>query len=375
MKLSFPATSFLAVVGTGSCVKGLLMADVTPNRSMMVRRTMQTQSLTKFKLSELYSSVSYGRGAEIWPECNEDPVSLSDSFPNGQLPYRAILSIEEGDMAEVHGRVEESVERVHPTRSKRKLVSKAVQRILRRAAAKEELDSEDVNAPMDRTPLVIATLLLMRRLVTASDVLLVSFLTGYFIILGMIARSTREASNAPILPALPPQGHVPALVSNPLGFSFTYSKLYDSWLKLGMATGLLAPLVLLSWYIYHDSNIEALRWCARPIFLLCCQAGSEAFSRRVMSPLPLRILIPIAYNSIRILYLWNWFTAPASAAIDIAGRILSGINFFYWSANLFGFLLPIAAVRYTRAHFFGVEAEEVTTRFGMEETIGLIPPQ
>lgn len=327
------------------------------------------KGISKFRLN----SFSYGRGAEIWPECNEDPVSLSDSFPNGQVPYAASLSIEENDMAEVHERVEESVVHAEPRQSsKRKFVSKAVQRILRRAAAKEELDSEDVQSPMDRTPSVIAGFLLLRGLVRPSDALIVSFLTGYFIILGMVARSTRTHSNAPIMPAVPPQGHVPALVSNPLGFSFTYSKIYDTWLKLGVATGLLGPLTMLSWYIYH-SNMEAARWCARPIFLLCCQAVSEAFSRRVMAPLPLRILIPIAYNSIRVLYIWNWFTAPTSSAVDIVGRILAGANLFYWSVNLLAFLLPIASIRYMRAHFFGVEAEEVTTRFGMEETVGLIP--
>jgi hypothetical protein len=26
-----------------------------------------------------------------------------------------------------------------------------------------------------------------------------------------------------------------------------------------------------------------------------------------------------------------------------------------------------------RAHFFGVEAEEVTTRIGLEETVGIVP--
>jgi hypothetical protein len=50
-------------------------------------------------------------------------------------------------------------------------------------------------------------------------------------------------------------------------------------------------------------------------------------------------------------------------------------NAFYWAANLFCFLLPIATIRYMRAHFFGVEAEEVTTRLGMEESVGLIPHQ
>lgn len=87
-------------------------------------------------------------------------------------------------------------------------------------------------------------------------------------------------------------------------------------------------------------------------------------------PLPLRILIPIIYNASRLAYLWNWVTTKT-----ILGKIGYGLglmNLSYWALNLFVFLIPIAAVRYMRAHFFGVEAEEVTTRIGLEETAGLI---
>jgi hypothetical protein len=48
-------------------------------------------------------------------------------------------------------------------------------------------------------------------------------------------------------------------------------------------------------------------------------------------------------------------------------------NLGYWSLNLVAFLIPVALVRYMRAYFFGVEAAEVTTRVGMEETMGMVP--
>jgi hypothetical protein len=57
------------------------------------------------------------------------------------------------------------------------------------------------------------------------------------------------------------------------------------------------------------------------------------------------------------------------------GRALAAANGVYWASNLFAFLIPVAAIRYMRAHFFGVEAAEVTTRIGMEESVGLIPNQ
>ena len=55
------------------------------------------------------------------------------------------------------------------------------------------------------------------------------------------------------------------------------------------------------------------------------------------------------------------------------GHYLAVANAVYWTTNLFAFLIPVASMRYMRAHFFGVEAAEVTTRIGMEESAGLVP--
>ena len=89
-------------------------------------------------------------------------------------------------------------------------------------------------------------------------------------------------------------------------------------------------------------------------------------------PLPIRILIPITYNSSRLVYLWHW-AFDTTIPLGTIGRGMGIVNIVYWAINLFVFLIPIASLRYMRAHFFGVEAEEVTTRNGMEETLGLVP--
>lgn len=62
-------------------------------------------------------------------------------------------------------------------------------------------------------------------------------------------------------------------------------------------------------------------------------------------------------------------------SLGLVGRCLAISNALYWTANLLVFLIPVATIRYMRAHFFGVEAAEVTTRIGMEESAGLIPNQ
>eukprot|EP00980_Cylindrotheca_fusiformis_P001648 scaffold374_cov124-Cylindrotheca_fusiformis.AAC.7 len=231
---------------------------------------------------------SYSRGAEIWPPTNEDSVHLTDTFPNGQVPYSAVVTIGQQDMEVVHESVEETIngtvqpETSTPRRSKRRFVSRSIRRILRRAAAKEELDSEGEIVSMDRTPIVVAVALLVQGLVRPLDIIVVSCISFYLIVLGMIARSPRENSDAPILPSVPPQGHVPAMVSNPLGMGIKDSLLYDSWLKIGVIIGLIGPVLLLARLILVEKDFLAARVCARPTFLLCCQAISEALSRRAM---------------------------------------------------------------------------------------------
>ena len=88
------------------------------------------------------------------------------------------------------------------------------------------------------------------------------------------------------------------------------------------------------------------------------------------TPLPIRILIPTAYNTVRMGYLWNWVFSGAD--FGRLGRIVAAANFAYWMINLFGFLLPVATVRYMRAHFFAVEAEQVILRPSMEDSAGFL---
>ena len=77
--------------------------------------------------------------------------------------------------------------------------------------------------------------------------------------------------------------------------------------------------------------------------------------------MPLRILIPVAYNTYRLGSLWQW--ASCCQGGYTIERILAWANFLYWNIHLFLFLLPIATVRYMRAHFFCVEASEVSIRY------------
>ena len=294
----------------------------------------------------------YGRGSnEIWPPTNEGVIRLEDSFPNGQIPENVLNLLKKPKQP--------------PPEST--WMKRTIDRILRRAAIGQE---EQTRSQLDRTPFVVALSLLF--FVQPMDILLVTLLSGYFCVLTQLAATT-TSRGTPTLAALPPQGHVPIFVSNPLGYSITNSALYDNWLRLGVALGLMGPL---AWIARHslvargalDASLVLL--AARPLFLLCCQAVSESVSRYFpMVPLPIRILVPVAYNTVRLSYLWKW--AAASRALGTTGRLLALANFGYWGLNLFAFLLPFATMKYMRAHFFSVEAEQVTTRSGLEEDLGL----
>lgn len=218
-------------------------------------------------------STPYGRGAAIWPESSQDAVVLADSFPGSVLPDEAkdelqvSLNQDEPEMIE--------------TPKRRRRLPRAIQRILQRAAVKEE--DVEYDTAVDKTPAVVALALLFGRLVCPIDVLMVAFLSGYVTILGVASRVMRSDGITPILPSLPPQGHVPALVSNPLGNAFTNSDLYDLWLRFGTVSSVLAPLALLGQYLLDgDKQLEAAKLCARPVFLLCSQAVTESICRRVM---------------------------------------------------------------------------------------------
>jgi hypothetical protein len=341
----------------------------------------------------------YGRGSEIWPPTNEEPVRLADSFPGGAIPtFAADLlagDVPLDDDVTVTPATPDSVQR---RGRKRRLFRGAVGRVLRRAATSEQKSAsgdrsarggEDAfwDAPVERLPAVIALLLAVGGLVLPTDVMTVAGLTAYLVVLGLVSSSPREvgpqtrstniaaemdSSMVPMVPSLPPQGHVPSLVSNPLGVPLSNSAAYRTWLRLGAIVGLILPLTSILWYGFGpEKDLVAAALAARPSFLLCCQAVTEATSRRLLAPLPLRILIPVAYNAVRLAPLWNW--ALATTPLGPAGRALAIANYAYWTINLFVFLLPVGVIRYMRAHFFCVEAAEVQLRKGQETSAGLLP--
>ena len=250
----------------------------------------------------LQSTNPYGRGAEIWPPSSEQPIRLENSFPNGVLPDNVVEALSRLTAPEQAPPTAPSlVDTGKPLR--RQNVPRAIGRILRRAAyAQEETEADAASsvssssssissvfsragrntaALVDKTPMVLAASLVVFGMIRPLDALVVSFLTGYFVILFLWARSLRRDNVTPIMPSLPPQGHVPNLISNPLGPCLTtFSVTYDYWLRTGVLLGLLAPIVVMLRYAFVSHQMDCAQACARPIFFMCCQAMSESVARR-----------------------------------------------------------------------------------------------
>jgi hypothetical protein len=87
----------------------------------------------------------------------------------------------------------------------------------------------------------------------------------------------------------------------------------------------------------------------------------------------------VSYNALRLSSLRSWAFFPRAVigdgipVIPASLRALGIANLLYWYANLLFFLIPVGVVRYLRAHFFCVEAVEVTVRKGGESSVGLLP--
>ena len=147
------------------------------------------------------------------------------------------------------------------------------------------------------------------------------------------------------------------------------SQTYFSWLRTGVIFGYVMPFLYLFKTVLagHKHLSETI---ASNVFLISCQIMTEEMSRKVLTPLPIRILIPLIYNSLRMGPLYEWVLCWST--MSKYGKILSLVNFLYWGMNLFLFLIPIASMKYMRSYFFCVEAEEVVVRDGDEDNIGLL---
>jgi len=314
---------------------------------------------------QLYQE-NYSKGAEIYPVTNNNrSFTLSYSFPDGLVP-----EVVSGTLLDNT----DTTKYINDVKMKTK-GSKGTPQFLVSSTTKTTKAQIAVVYPIS-TPTLVALAALITGYVPPSYFLLTIFLSGYLVMLGILSSFSFGKQPVidpllllsrmrPILPSLPPQGHIPVFVANPLGPILSKSVAYQRWLICGIVWGYILPIltVVLQFSRVYDlsSHISFFRHAITSLYLLSIQMATEAIGKHMLLPLPLRIFIPLAYNSVRMVPLYHWVMVGWTG-MDLWEKVLSLVNFAYWGTNLFGFLIPVASLKYFKSHFLAVEAQEVTLR-------------
>lgn len=117
--------------------------------------------------------------------------------------------------------------------------------------------------------------------------------------------------------------------------------------------GLIAPIVYVTEGFFLGDK-ESIKPAVPPLFLLLCQIFMEGVGFSDKFSLPIRVYVPVVYNSVRIFSLMEWLRnefsknyngvdgwSSSSAVRMYVGRSIAVSNMLLWCFNLFGFLLPV----------------------------------
>ena len=159
-----------------------------------------------------------------------------------------------------------------------------------------------------------------------------------------------------VLPVFPRQAaqYVPEVVRNPLGTPITSSSFFKNYQRVGSFISLVFPL----YYILLKRTSPIAGPLQRLLYLLSSELFLSNVFSRVNVALPLRLVTPVSFALYRLCLSWK-MVFLATPGVEMA---VAAITAGYWGLSLLGFLLPVALVRYFRAHFYAVEASEVTLR-------------
>ncbi|KAI4351705.1 hypothetical protein L6164_006039 [Bauhinia variegata] len=127
------------------------------------------------------------------------------------------------------------------------------------------------------------------------------------------------------------------------------SKILRFYIFIGALVGLYLPIAYILEGIVEGDK-QGIKAAAPHVFLLASQVFMEgvAFSDRFSTPI--RVFVPVFYNSRRIFTIVDWLRTEiykvdeehsGSARRVMIGRALAVANMAFWCFNLFGFLLPI----------------------------------
>ncbi|KAK8518320.1 hypothetical protein V6N12_017471 [Hibiscus sabdariffa] len=127
------------------------------------------------------------------------------------------------------------------------------------------------------------------------------------------------------------------------------NKILRLYVTAGAIIGLFLPVA----YIFHgilEGDSRGIKAAAPHVFLLASQVFMEGVASSDRFSIPVRVYVPVFYNSRRIFTLVEWMRSEFSKAEKeyatsgnrvYVGRVLASSNMAFWCFNLFGFLLPV----------------------------------
>ncbi|KAL8049642.1 hypothetical protein ABFX02_06G032700 [Erythranthe guttata] len=180
--------------------------------------------------------------------------------------------------------------------------------------------------------LAVAILLSAGGMVSAEDIAFVLFSVIYIYFLSKVAfPPTSSRSEPPVF-----------------GEKNTILGIY---VLVAAVIGLLLPIAYILEGIFEGEKDE-IKAAAPHVFLLASQVFMEGLSFSGEFSLPIRVFVPVFYNSKRIFTIVEWLRSEITKGAGVeyggrsawrlhVGRGLAVANMGFWCFNLFGFLLPV----------------------------------
>ncbi|PWA93411.1 hypothetical protein CTI12_AA072170 [Artemisia annua] len=128
-----------------------------------------------------------------------------------------------------------------------------------------------------------------------------------------------------------------------------HGKILNIYVSIGAIIGLVLPVA----YMLHgvlEGDKEGIKAAAPHVFLLASQVFMESVTFSGGFSLPVRVFVPVVYNSMRMSAILEWVKSEFMKVNEgefgsekrlLFGRVLAMVNMVFWGFNLFGFLLPV----------------------------------
>ncbi|KAF5176567.1 transmembrane protein [Thalictrum thalictroides] len=144
------------------------------------------------------------------------------------------------------------------------------------------------------------------------------------------------------------------------------NRILGIYVSVAALIGLFLPII----YIFHGiikGDKQGIKAAAPHVFLLASQVFMEGLTFSGRFSIPIRVFVPVFYNTKRIFTIVDWMRAEIGK-VDVedsgsdmrlhVGRALAVANMAFWCFNLFGFLLPVYLPKAFKRYYGGFKVKE-----------------